>query len=80
MTRGVVLVTQYVARRHRYVTLGQHAGRDLVEQRLEQVVVGAVDDGDRDRLTAECLRCEQSAKPRADDHDPMRGRAGHAAA
>jgi hypothetical protein len=43
---GVALLAQDLPGRRRDVSLGQHAGRDLVEQGLEQMMVGAVDDRD----------------------------------
>ena len=46
---GVGLPAQDVADRRRDLALGEDPGRELVEQRLEQVVVGAVDHRDLDR-------------------------------
>ena len=40
---GVLLAAEDLARRRRDLALGEDAGRDLVEQRLEQVVAGAGD-------------------------------------
>ena len=45
---GVPLVAQHVAQRRCDVSLGEDPRRDLVEQRLEQVVVGPVDERDVD--------------------------------
>ncbi len=44
----------------------------LVQQWLEKVVVGAVDDGDADRLSPECLDGEEPAEAAADDDDMVR--------
>ena len=49
------------------LTFRQDTGRDLVQQWLEQVVVGAVDDGDRDVLALELLCREQTAETAADN-------------
>jgi hypothetical protein len=51
----------------------QDAGGDLVEQRLEQVVVSTVDEGDVDREPAEEPARRQPAEASADDDDPMAG-------
>ncbi len=50
------------------------AKRYLVEQRLKDVMVAAVDDGDVDRKTAQRKRRMNAAKSRADDHNarPLR--------
>jgi hypothetical protein len=53
------------------VTLGQDARRHLIEQRLEQVMVGAVDHGHLHRSTPQGLRGGQPAEARADYHDPV---------
>ena len=48
------------------------AGRDLVEQRLEQVVVAPVDEGDaRPAGHGRAARRVQPAEPSSDDHDAM---------
>ena len=70
--RGVPLVPQDVADRRRDVALGQDAGRHLIEQRLEQVMVGAVDDCHIDMCAPKRLSGEQPGEPGADDHDTMR--------
>ena len=50
-------------------------GRDLVEQRLEQVVVAPVDEGDVDPVVlAQLLRRVQAAEAAADDQDAVSGR------
>ena len=53
-------------------------GGDLVEQRLEQVEVAAVDEGDVNVCPLQGLRGGQPAEPAADDHDlvPL-GHGGH---
>ena len=44
-------------------------GRDLVEQRLEHVVVAAVDDRDLDVVPPQHARRRQPAEAAAQDHD-----------
>ena len=46
----------------------EDAGRHLVEQGLEEVVVGAVDQRDPDRCPPQGLGGEEAAEARADDH------------
>ena len=73
----VGLAAQHAAQRRGDLALGEDAGGDLVEERLEQVVVGAVDEGDLDGRPSECLRRVEAAEASADDEDAMCG--GHAA-
>ena len=50
----------------------QRAGRDLVQQRLEQVEVAAIDEGDVDRVLApQRAGRVEPGEPAADDHDAM---------
>src|SRR5262249_6611319 len=67
----VRMFPQHFPRRRRDRTGWEDAGRDLVEQRLEEVVVRAVDECDLDRGALEDLRCDQAAEPCTDDHDPV---------
>jgi hypothetical protein len=69
--RGVGLRAEDVANRRRDLALGQDAGRHLVEQRLEEVMVGAVDDGDLDLRVPQRPGREQSAEAAAHDRHPM---------
>jgi hypothetical protein len=55
------------AKRGRDLARGEDAGRDLVEERLKEVVVGAIDESDVDRVPAEGLRRPQPAEAAADD-------------
>ena len=49
---------------------GRQSGRrHLVEQRLEQVVIAAVEQGDADRRALQRLSGGEPAEPSADDHD-----------
>ena len=56
---------------HRHGDVGrrQRGRRDLVKQRLEQVVVGLVDDGDEGRRELQPARHRQAPEARADHHD-----------
>jgi hypothetical protein len=83
---GVLLAAEDLAGGWRDLALGQDPGRDLVEQRLEEMVAGACNEGDVHVGAAEGLGAEQPAETRADHHDvvavPCRIRpcrhAGHA--
>ena len=67
-TLGIPLVAQHVAQRRRDVSLGEDPRRELVEQRLEQVVVGPVDERDVDVGPPQPLGGGESAEAAADDH------------
>ena len=69
--RRVALVPQDVPQRRGDLPFGEDACRDLVEQRLEQVVGLAIDEGDVDRRPAERARREQAAEASAHDHHPV---------
>ena len=76
------LLAQHVADGRRHGRRGQARGSDLIQQRLEEVVVGAVDERDLD--ASPCARAAQDAhslqatKAAADDDDVRRGHgAGH---
>ena len=56
------------------VALGEDARRHLVEQRLEEVVAGARDEGDLDVLAAQGLRGEEAAEAGTDDDDAVLAR------
>ena len=62
------MAPQDLACRRGDLALGEDAGRDLVEQRLEQVVARLAGDGDVDVGPAERLRREQAAEAGPDDH------------
>jgi len=49
-------------------------GRHLIEQRLKQMIVVLIDDGDVEWLSGQHFRCGQSAKAGSDDDD---ARVGH---
>ena len=48
---------------------GEHGQRHLVQQRLERVMILAVDERDFERLAGQCLRRLQTAESAADDDD-----------
>ena len=69
---GVPVASQDRAERLRDVAGRDRAGRDLVEQRREQVEVAAVDDGQVDaRVPAELAGGVEPAEAAPDDQDPM---------
>ena len=68
---GVALLPQGAAQRRGDQPGGQDAGGDLVEQRLEQVVVGPVDHRDVHVGPVEGTRDVQAAEPTADDDHPV---------
>ncbi len=47
----------------------ESSGRDLVEERLKKVIIGAVDHGHADRFVAEMLGRLETAEAGADDDD-----------
>ena len=65
---GVLLAGQDLTGRRGDLALGEDAGRDLVEQRLEEVVGRLGDHGDVDVGPLERLGAEQPTEARADHH------------
>src|SRR5262245_3592250 len=65
----VLLAPQDAADRRGDVSGRQPGGRDLIEQRLEEVIVVAIDDGDVERCSRQLLGRRQPAESRPDDHD-----------
>jgi hypothetical protein len=70
---GVALRAQHLADRRCDVGRAERSGRDLVEQRLEQVVVAAIDDQHVDRRATQRPRRFETAEAGADDHDARSG-------
>jgi hypothetical protein len=58
------------------VSLGKNPRRELMEQRLNQVVIRPVNDRDIDIGAPQRLRRGESAESAADDHDAMGARVG----
>ena len=73
------LAAQRVADRRAHRRRAQARGRDLVEERLEQVMVGAVDERDLDRRLRERPHRLDAAEAAADDEDARPRRRAHAA-
>src|SRR5438445_6200686 len=48
---------------------GKHGSRDLIEQRLKNVVILAVDERNLDRLVSQCLGRPEAAKTPSDYHN-----------
>ena len=67
----VALPPEDRAERRRDVRGGQHPRRDLVEERLEHVMVASVEERDLHRGTAERFRGPQARESASDDHDPV---------
>ena len=69
--RHVVVAAQDVPNRWGDLPSREDAGRELVEQRLEEVVVPCVDERHVDGCPPEELRGEQPAEPASDDDHPV---------
>jgi hypothetical protein len=67
----VPVALEDVAQRRRDLALGQDPGGHLVEQRLEQVVLGAVDERDHDVAAAQRPCGEEPAEAAPDDDDAV---------
>src|SRR4051812_10866045 len=67
---GVLETPYQPADRREDVGRRQRRGRDLIEQRLEDMVIGAVDERDVDRRIAQLTRGVQPAEAATDDHHP----------
>src|SRR4030095_6470991 len=67
--RRVLLPVQDLAKRCRDLRWRQGRNRNLVEQRLEEMVVGAIDQQDSNWRVAQRFRCSESSKSATDDDD-----------
>ena len=67
------MVTQHIADGRGDLTLREDPRGHLVEQGLEQMMIGAIDQSDPDRYPAQRLGGKQSAEPAADDHHVVAG-------
>jgi hypothetical protein len=80
----VGLVLDHASQGRRDETVREDPRCDLVQQRLEEVVIGPVHEGHVDIGAGECLRGVETGEPAADDddlmalhdHPPRAGRAG----
>jgi hypothetical protein len=70
--RHLMAVAQEIADRPGDLRGRERSGRDLVEQRLEQMMVAAIDHRDRNRRAGKPEGRLQPAKSGADDHHAMR--------
>ena len=70
--RHLLASTQQMANRPGDFGRGERGGRDLIEQRLEQMMVAAVDQGDLHRRTGKPEGALQPTETGADDHHAMR--------
>ena len=64
----VGLIAQQRADRHADVRRVQHGGGDLIQQRLEQVVIGAIEERDAHGRVGQSPRGRDTGEPAADDH------------
>ena len=65
----IFLMTQHPANRRRDVAWRQRCRRHLIQQRLEEMVVVAIDQRDANRRVPERARGVEAAEPAADDDD-----------
>jgi hypothetical protein len=70
----VALSMKDAADRRRNISRREASGRDLVEERLKEVVIAPIDHDDLHRLALECVCRRQSAEACADDDDTRRFR------
>ena len=68
----VFLFAQNLAKRAGDIRGGKRAGGDLVEQRLEEVVVAAIDQGDLDRGVFQGQGGAEATEAAAEDYDSER--------
>ncbi len=77
----VLVRAQHVADGRGDLALREDARRHLVQQGLEEMVVGAIDERDANGLPLEGSHGEKATEPAPDDHDVMaplgRGVHGH---
>ena len=67
----VALIAQDVAQRRGDRRRGEAGGGHLVEQRLEQVMVAAIDQRDLDRRPLELAHGPEAGESAADDDDSL---------
>ena len=75
--RHVAVMTQHLPDRRRHLTRGQDSRRQLIEQRLEEVVVPLVDQRHLHRRPSQELRSEQAPETATDDEHPVNRDIGH---
>jgi len=69
--RGVSLVAQDVPDRRRDISFGENTRRHLIQERLKEVVVAAVDNSYINLSAPQCSSSEQTPEATADNGDPM---------
>ena len=69
--RDVLAVVEHRSDRPRDLRRRQRRGRDLVQKRLEEVMIALVDQGDVDRRPLQALHRPQAAEAGADDDHAM---------
>lgn len=67
----IFLAAQDRPERRRNFTRRQRTGCYLIQQRLEQMKVAPIDQGDLDRCIPQGLGCAQAPEPSAEYHDAM---------
>ena len=66
---GVAITPEHRAHRTRDIGRRERRGRDLVEQRLKDMMVGPIDQQDLDATAGERTCCVDAAEPGAYDND-----------
>jgi hypothetical protein len=72
----VPLVAENVTDLQHDVALGKNPRRELMEQRLNQVMIRSVNDGDIDLGAPQRLRRRESSESAPDDHNTMPAASG----
>jgi hypothetical protein len=67
---GVLLIPQNPANRRADLSRTQEGRRHLIEERLKEVVIGAIDQNDPYRCLSEGLGGREASKASSDDYDP----------
>jgi hypothetical protein len=75
--RGIVEAAQEHAARGGDLGRRQRRRRHLIQQWLEQVMIGAIHQRDVGIRVLQCLHGGHAAKSRADDHDSLPARCTH---
>jgi hypothetical protein len=70
--RRISMTAEDVTNQWGRVSLGKDARRQLVQQRLKEMVIAAVDDRHLDRLSTQALRGEEAGESAPDDRDGRR--------
>ena len=68
---NILVPSKQTPKRRRDVALREDSGRHLVQQRLEEMMVGAINECDLNRRSTQEASCVQAPETAADDDDPM---------